>query len=104
MNKNVERVRLISVTREGWKGELKMSLSALAEYLLPSEGGECYYNFTGTQKPNLIEGEMLVFRFAGRLLGEGVFVRWLRTNARRMIYRPVQQYRERVEASRFLKN
>lgn len=101
-NQNImNRVRLISVTREGWGVELRKSLSALTNALLPKNGERQRYWFTGKMRPNLEPNNVLVFRFEGMLLGEGAFLGWNEKDDKCMLYRPIRQYRERVVGSEF---
>ncbi len=95
--------RLISVTRERWGVELPKSLSALTNALLPKNGERERYWFTGKMRPNLQSNDVLVFRFEGKLLGEGSFSGWNEEDDECMIYRPIRQYRERVVGSEFFK-
>ena len=97
----MSNVRLISVTRKGWGEELRMSLSALTNELVPKNGKSQSYRFTGKKRPDLQAKNTLVFRFEGKLLGEGSFVRWKKGDDKCMIYRPSRQYRERVLGSDF---
>jgi hypothetical protein len=98
----MKRIRLISVTEKGWGEELpqndKESLSYVADELLPEKGRECEYLFTGKHHPNLMPGEILIFRYKGKLLGEGRFLTWRRKNQRRMLYEAIRQYRTRPVA------
>jgi len=102
MKKLVNRIRLISVTRERWGAELRKSLSALTNHLLPLERLDIHYWFTGKLRPKLAPNETLVFRFEGKLLGEAAFLRWSEKDRDCMIYRPIQRYRDRIVASEFI--
>jgi len=99
--KSAPAIRLISVTKDGWGKEMKMSLSALAADLLPI-GEPCDYWFTGKSHPHLNKGDILVFRFKGQVLGEGRFSRWVDEEDKHMEYVPIRQYLVRVAASAYL--
>ncbi len=71
-----QRYRLISVSTDGWGSRCPQSVEEMAQELLPPDDtGELSYRFTGRTKPRLGQGDRLVFRFKGMLLGEGEFVR-----------------------------
>jgi len=95
-------MRLISVSRRHWGGEVPDPLSAV---LLPPGGEDLPYRFTGKQHPLLEPQDLLVFRFEGKFLGECIFLRWAprtRNGRYRMLYKTGQQYKEPVLGSRFL--
>lgn len=52
-------------------------------------------------RPKLQPRDTLLFRFEGKLLGEGTFLKWDEEDEECMVYRPVRQYRERVAGSEF---
>lgn len=96
-------IRLISVTEHKWGPDCPGSLSAMKNNLLPLKGKDCPYDFTGKQRPILQENDILVFRFEGKLLGEGKFLKWDKRKPNRMIYKPIRQYKERVLSYDFIK-
>ena len=103
MSAKSPKIRLVSVTRSGWGDDCPESPEDMSDRLLRATQELCDYTFTGSLKPKLMVGEILVFRFEGKLIGEGVFKHWDKKDNTMMWYCSATRYDNFPTASKFIK-
>ena len=94
--------RLISATKIGWGSNPPQNTSEMTDRLLSAARG--HYELTGhIQHPELTEGQPLLFRFEGKLIGEAVFSGWDTTKANTIIFRLARPFPNQVLARNYLR-
>jgi hypothetical protein len=92
--------RMISITEEGWGPDPPRDPQEAAEGIF---GRTLYYTLTGDYKHlDLEKGEVLVFRFQGKLLGERKFERWGEGEVGQMVCTGGFQYPIFLRASEYI--